>query len=101
MDWARIMAPRSGGEGGRRAQGPRLALVAPDGLTVGGAVAVAWDGGKGASRAVRTATPLLRKASRVVILSPTKASPRRFAPELLKGFLDARGVKSDVEALTD
>jgi nucleotide-binding universal stress UspA family protein len=79
----------------------RPTLVAHDGLKVGGAVAVAWDGGKEASRAVRTAIPLLRKASRVMILSAPKASPRRFDPELLKGFLDARGVKADVEALTD
>src|SRR6185312_8149940 len=37
----------------------RPSLVARHGLTVGGTVAVAWDGGKEASRAARTALPLL------------------------------------------
>ena len=79
----------------------RPTLVAHEGLKVGGAVALAWDGGKEASRAMRTAIPLLRKASRVVILSAPKASPRRFDPSLLKGFLEARGVNAVVETLCD
>jgi len=79
----------------------RPTLVAHDGFKVGGPIAVAWDGGKEASRAMRTAIPLLRKASTVVILSAPKASPRRFDPALLKGFLEARDVTSAVEVLTD
>jgi nucleotide-binding universal stress UspA family protein len=79
----------------------RPTLVAHEGLKVGGVVAVAWDGGKEASRAMRTAIPLLRKASQVVILSAPKASPRRFDPSQLKGFLQVRGVTSVVEVLCD
>ena len=49
----------------------RPTLVARPGFKVGGVVAIAWDGGKEASRAVRTAIPLLEKASKVVLLSNT------------------------------
>lgn len=79
----------------------RPTLVAHEGLKIGGAIAIAWDGGKEASRAMRTAIPLLRKASSVVILSAPAASPRKFDPALLKGFLAARGVQADVHALTE
>jgi nucleotide-binding universal stress UspA family protein len=79
----------------------RPTLVAHEGLTIGGPIAVAWDGGKEASRAVRTSLPLLRKASAVVILSAPAASPRRFDPALLQGFLSARGVEARIEVLGD
>jgi nucleotide-binding universal stress UspA family protein len=79
----------------------RPTLVAHEGLAVGGPIAIAWDGGKEASRAVRTSIPLLRKASEVVILSAPAASPRRFDPARLQIFLAARGVKASVEALSD
>jgi nucleotide-binding universal stress UspA family protein len=77
----------------------RPTLVAHEGLVAGGVMAVAWDGGKEASRAVRTSIPLLRKASEVVILSAPGASPRRFDPAVLQGFLAARGVESRIEVL--
>jgi nucleotide-binding universal stress UspA family protein len=79
----------------------RPTLVAHEGLAVGGPIAVAWDGGKEASRAVRTSIPLLRKASAVVILSAPGASPRRFDPELLRRFLAPRGVQATIEVLGD
>jgi nucleotide-binding universal stress UspA family protein len=79
----------------------RPTLVADEGLRIGGTIAVAWDGGKEASRAVRTAIPLLRKASAVVILSAPSASPRRFDADLLRAFLAARGVESRIELLTE
>lgn len=79
----------------------RPTLVAHAGLKMGGPIAVAWDGGKEASRAVRTALPLLRKASSVHILSVPSASPRRFDPALLQAFLTAREVSASVEVLTD
>jgi nucleotide-binding universal stress UspA family protein len=77
----------------------RPTLVAHEGLTVGGPIAVAWDGGKEASRAMRTSIPLLRKASAVVILSAPGASPRRFDPALLRQFLAARGVEATIEVV--
>jgi nucleotide-binding universal stress UspA family protein len=79
----------------------RPTLVVHEGLKVGGAIAIAWDGGKEASRAVRTAIPLLGKASSVVILSAPAASPRKFDANRLKDFLAARGVAAKVEALSD
>jgi nucleotide-binding universal stress UspA family protein len=79
----------------------RPTLVAREGLVIGGPIAVAWDGGKEASRAVRTALPLLRKASEVLVLSAPSASPRRFDPARLTGFLAARGVTSSVKVLTE
>ncbi|HEY1928468.1 MAG TPA: universal stress protein [Caulobacteraceae bacterium] len=79
----------------------RPTLVARAGLKVAGLVAVAWDGGKEASRAVRTAIPLLAKASSVVILSAPAASPRKSDPKALQRFLEVRGVASDIEILPD
>ncbi len=77
----------------------RPVLIAREGLAVGGTVAVAWDGGKEASRAARLALPLLEKARRVVILAAPKASSRTFDPARLQAYYAARGVKSDVDIL--
>jgi nucleotide-binding universal stress UspA family protein len=79
----------------------RPVLIAREGLKVGGAVAVAWDGGKEASRAARLALPLLEKARRVVILAAPKASSRSFDPARLQAYYAARGVASEVEVLPD
>jgi len=79
----------------------RPVLIAREGLKVGGVVAVAWDGGKEASRAARLATPLLEKASGVVIIAAPKASSRTFDPARLQSYYAARGVQSDVKLLTD
>lgn len=79
----------------------RPTVVARVGLKVGGVVAVAWDGGKEASRAVRTALPLLQKAARTIVLAAPAASSRKFDPSLLRAFLAARGVACEVEVLAD
>jgi nucleotide-binding universal stress UspA family protein len=62
-------------------------------------IAVAWDGGKEATRAVRTALPLLHKASRVVILTAPAASQRDSDPAALQRFLAPKGVEAEVEIL--
>ncbi|HXU99928.1 MAG TPA: universal stress protein [Caulobacteraceae bacterium] len=77
----------------------RPTVVARSGLKVGGVVAVAWDGGKEASRAMRTSLPLLQRASRVVVLTAPTASSRKCDPPRLQAFLTARGVKSEFEIL--
>lgn len=77
----------------------RPTIVARTGLKVGGVIALAWDGGKEASRAVRTALPLIRKAASVAILSAPAASARKFDPELLRGFLALRGVTAEIHCL--
>jgi nucleotide-binding universal stress UspA family protein len=77
----------------------RPVLIAREGLKVGGTVAVAWDGGKEASRAVRLAMPLLEKAQRVVLLGAVKAGSRSFDPTRLQAYCAARGVKAEVELL--
>jgi nucleotide-binding universal stress UspA family protein len=79
----------------------RPVVVARAGLKVGGSVAVAWDGGKEASRAARLAMPLLEKASKVVILSAPKATSRSFDPARLQAYYAARGVKAEVDILPD
>ena len=57
----------------------RPTLVVRGEITVGGLVAVAWDGGKEASRAARTALPLLQRADEVRPGAPGGVShrPRR------------------------
>jgi nucleotide-binding universal stress UspA family protein len=78
----------------------RPTVVARPGLKVGGVVAVAWDGGKEASRAMRTSLPLLQKASRVLVLTAPTASSRKCDPPRLQAFLSARGVQTEVETLS-
>jgi nucleotide-binding universal stress UspA family protein len=77
----------------------RPTLVAQGVLEVCGTIAVAWDGGKEASRAARTAIPLLRKAASVVILSAPANASRQFDPARLRDFLAARGVASSVQVV--
>ena len=79
----------------------RPTLVAKGIVTMGGVLAVAWDGGKEASRAMRTALPLLQKATRVVILTAPAASPRKVDAALVQTFLAARGVAAEIQVLTD
>src|SRR5690606_24303542 len=79
----------------------RPVVVARDDFKVGGAVAVAWDGGKEASRAARLALPLLEKAGEVVILAAPKASSRTFDPARLQDYYAARGVQARIETLAD
>jgi nucleotide-binding universal stress UspA family protein len=77
----------------------RPTIVARPGLSVGGVVAVAWDGGKEASRAMRTSLPLLQRASRVVLLTAPTSSSRKCDPPRLQAFLTARGVASELKVL--
>lgn len=79
----------------------RPVLVARPGLKLGGPVAVAWDGGKEATRAARVALPLLQKASKVVILAAPKATSRTFDPAQLQAFFAARGVASEIDTMPD
>lgn len=79
----------------------RPVLIVREGLKIGGTIAVAWDGGKEASRAARLALPLLERAKRAVILAAPKASSRSFDPAKLQSYYAARGVKAEIEILPD
>ena len=79
----------------------RPTLVARAGFKTDGCVAVAWDGGKEASRAARTALPLLQKASKVVILAAPASSARSFDPARLQAFLADRGVSAEIETISE
>jgi nucleotide-binding universal stress UspA family protein len=79
----------------------RPTFVARQNMDVGGLAALAWDGGKEASRAARTALPLLQKAGRVVILAAPASSARYFEPARLQDFFTERGIRSEVQTLTD
>lgn len=58
-------------------------------------VLVAWNGGKEASRAARTALPLLQKASRVVVLTADDSKTKDVDPQRLADFLRVRGVAAE------
>ena len=77
----------------------RPTLVARPGFKPDGVALVAWDGGKEASRAMRTALPLLQKASSVIVAGAPAASSRAFELDRLVEFLAARGVKATVKVL--
>jgi nucleotide-binding universal stress UspA family protein len=79
----------------------RPTLVARQGLKAGGVVAVAWDGGKEASRAARTALPWLQQAAKVVLIGAPEASSRKFDLLRLHAFLAARGVTAQVAPIAE
>jgi nucleotide-binding universal stress UspA family protein len=74
----------------------RPVVVARPGLDPSGIMVVAWDGGKEASRAMRTALPLLQRAKAVHIVACAAASSRVFDPEALRAFLRVRGVEAQI-----
>ena len=74
----------------------RPVVVARPGLDPAGVMAVAWDGGKEASRAMRTALPLLQRARAVHIVASAASSARVFDPEALRAASSpARGVQAE------
>lgn len=77
----------------------RPIIVARPNLSAIRAVCLAWDGGKEATRAVRTALPLLARAGSVTILSAPEATTRDFDPQRLADFLAAREVRARVRSL--
>lgn len=77
----------------------RPTLVAKQPLGVLSTVVVAWNGGKEASRAARTALPLLRKAGRVVIVTVADQRTKTLSPQSLASFLTAHGVAAQTRTL--
>jgi nucleotide-binding universal stress UspA family protein len=81
----------------------RPLLLAPksEPATVGTSVAIAWDGGRAASRAVAAAMPLLHNAGRVVILSGDHpALGRASDPDRLAESLACHGIPAVNHAVT-
>src|SRR3954453_16522083 len=81
----------------------RPLLLAPNSepATVGTSVAIAWDGGRAASRAVAAAMPLLSQAGRVVILSGDHpALGRASDPDRLAESLACHGIPAVNHAVT-
>ena len=74
----------------------RPIVIARAGLDPAGRAVLAWDGGKEATRAVRTALPLLQKAKAVTILKVETTAAREAEPAALQEFLAKRGVKAGV-----
>jgi nucleotide-binding universal stress UspA family protein len=74
-------------------QRPMVVIKGP--LTAPAAVLVAWNGGKEASRAARTALPLLQKAKRVLVITADEPRTRDIDPARMADFLSARGVNAD------
>ncbi len=79
-------------------------LIAREGLTLKPAtIAIGWDGGLNAGRAVRAAMPLLGQAERVVVLQQADCLPghRRDAadPARLGDYLALHGVEVEFESI--
>jgi nucleotide-binding universal stress UspA family protein len=76
----------------------RIPLLVTRRTASDGVAAIAWDGGEGAGRAVRAALPLLRTASKVIILQdPDNISSRNRTaadPERLIEYLGLHGVRT-------
>lgn len=77
----------------------RPALIASKPPVVGGTVAIAWDGGREASRAVRRAVPLLQKAQQVVLLTAPHAMARPCTGARALSYLADHGITAMHEAI--
>lgn len=77
----------------------RPAMIMDREISYGGTVAVAWDGGREASRALRRSIPLLRRADRVVIVSVPHAMSRPCDGQRAIEYLADNGVQADQEVL--
>lgn len=78
----------------------RPVVVAKPGFAATRIIAVAWDASKEATRAARTALPLLAAAEQVIVLAAPAATSRNFEPDRLNHFLMARGVRSRTEIVS-
>lgn len=83
-------------------QSGRALLLAPRGepASVGEAVAVAWDGGAAAARAVAAAMPFLQRAGKAVILSAASGvGPGAAPPDRLAEYLALHGVAAEIAVI--
>ncbi|QZH75168.1 MAG: universal stress protein [Erythrobacter sp.] len=76
-------------------------LVVPDtaeGFAADGAAVVAWDGSLEASRALRSAVPLLQKASAVTLVEVEETKQREVELPMLDGarYLDRHGIACEI-----
>jgi nucleotide-binding universal stress UspA family protein len=78
-------------------------LVAPSQPpeTVGDNVAIAWNGGLEAARAVTAAMPILKAAGNVTILTAGDPCPPEATAEALAGYLASHGVAAQVRKLEE
>ncbi|MDH5557607.1 MAG: universal stress protein [Alphaproteobacteria bacterium] len=76
-------------------------LVAPSGApkSVGGHVAIAWNGGLEAARAVTAAMPFLKAAGKATILVVGDPCPPEANAEALAGYLASHGVEAKINAM--
>ncbi len=77
----------------------RPAFVADDPPSIGGTVAIAWDGGREASRALRRAIPLLRLTRRIVLLTAGSVTARSSGGARALAYLADQGVPAAPEVL--
>lgn len=80
------------------AESGRPVLVAPPSTPRAGRprrIAVAWDGGSSASRAVAASLPLLRVAAKVVIVTVEEAHQAVDVPDL-QPYLERHGIEASV-----
>lgn len=78
---------------------PLLVAPATSPDTVGGHVAIAWNGGLEAARAVTAAMPFLREADKVTILCVGDPCPREATSESLAGYLASHGVSAQIRTI--
>ncbi|HYH39791.1 MAG TPA: universal stress protein [Azospirillum sp.] len=79
---------------------PLLLAPLPEPSSLGRVVAVTWDGGAAAARAVAAALPFLHRADRVVVLSANAAAAGRSAdPDRLSGHLALHGVTAEIHRI--
>lgn len=77
----------------------RPAIIADKPTRADATIAIAWDGGREASRALRRAVPLLRRAAKVVVLSVPHAMTHPCDGSHAVDYLAEHGIEADSAVL--
>lgn len=79
---------------------PLLLAPLPEPSSLGTTVAVAWDGGAAAARAVGAALPFLHRAEKIIVLSTDAPDQSRSAdPERLTRYLALHGIVAAIHSV--
>ena len=79
--------------------GPILIAPREQGMTVGDTILIAWNGSNETARTIAFSKPLLRRASRVVILADDGGLNHRPSGDLVRRRLERNGIASELVLL--
>ena len=78
---------------------PLLVAAASSASSLGARIAIAWNGGAEAARAVAAALPLLASADSVTVIAVGDAAPREADARMLAGYLARHGITVQINSV--